>query len=503
MLPDTSSSLFPERPIRPLPKRRLREKLSPEVADTIKYPSSTHETTPLFYYPPYTLKDEGSPPRIGSTSQSQQSRRTETGRNYTPRQNGLGLRDGDDEETTLRNTMVTRSPPKILTRAARRHSKPDQPRTNAQPSPSATSSADGYDLFENTNNKKKRKIPSAGDAILNSTQALNNEMGSISISTGTGHSTSELHNDRTYSQSSTSSFIANNQGVSGSGRGRLGRSRDGRSPLRALSDGNSSWIGRAPKPAQPQWAPGEQEGSGIISNAIANAEKLRPQGQDNVSLLQQHSAVTKSTPASTQFTFTCESQVPGTIQWPGHANKHSMSTQAGPCSLPPGSVTHHDGSSVAASRGSRSSRRDSKRRLDRSLDRAARRRRQVATETRRTNPDNATLDWICEFCEYESIFGEPPRALIRTYEIKDRKRRQEEADRKRLLEKAKAKSRKGKKSGKASSREHAVTQPPGQEPGSHMDTNHHPSNQSEEGEDYPDSPGERTGPDIKANGPPS
>ena len=98
MSPDTASSLFPDRPIRPLPKRRLREKLSPEIADTIKYPPSTHEATPLFYYPPYTLKDEGSPPRICSTSPTQQGPRTETGRNYTPRQNGLGLLDGDDEE---------------------------------------------------------------------------------------------------------------------------------------------------------------------------------------------------------------------------------------------------------------------------------------------------------------------------------------------------------------------------------------------------------------------
>ncbi|KAF5242321.1 hypothetical protein FAUST_3332 [Fusarium austroamericanum] len=502
MSPDTASSSFPSRRIRPLPRRRLREKLSPEVADTIKYPPSTHETAPLFYYPPYTLKDEGSPPRIGATSPTQQSRRTETGRNYTPRQNGLGLRDGDDEEMVMRSTMVTRSPPKILTRAARRHSKPDQPRTNAQPPHSATSSADGYDLFENANNKKKRKIPSAGDAILNSTQLLNNEMGSIAISTDAGHSpTSELHSDRAYPHSGTSGFMANNQGISGPGRGRLGRARNGRSPLRALPDGNSSWTGRAPKSTQAQWAPGEQEGSGIISNAIANAEKLRPQSQDNVSLLQQHSALTKSTPASTQFTFTCESQVPGTIQWPGHANKHSMSTQGDPGSLPPGSVAHHDGSSVAASRGSGSSRRDSKRRLDRSLNRAARHRRQVAAETRRKKPDNATHDWMCGFCEYESIFGEPPKALIRAYEIKDRKRRQEEADRKRLLEKAKAKSRKGKKSGKASSRgEHAVTQPPNQEQGSNIGTNHHHSTQSEKGEDYPDSPGERTGPDIKANG---
>lgn len=61
----------------------------------------------------------------------------------------------------------------------------------------------------------------------------------------------------------------------------------------------------------------ERPGSGIISNAIANAEKLPPQGQENVSLLQQHSTTNKTTPASSQFTFTCDSQVPGTVQWPG------------------------------------------------------------------------------------------------------------------------------------------------------------------------------------------
>ncbi|KAF9770855.1 hypothetical protein IL306_011531 [Fusarium sp. DS 682] len=518
MSPDIVSSLFPDRPIRPLPKRRLREKLSPGTAETITYPPSTHETTPLFNYPPYNFREDGSPPRACSTSPAQQGRRTEAERNYTPRRNGMGLTDGDEEETTLRSTHVTRSPPEILTRGTQRSSKPELP--NPQPPLSATSSVDGYDVFENTNNKKKRKIPSAGDASLNGNQGLNNEIGSPAISPGVDHSpTNEPHNDRAYSHSNShptaGTFTSNNQGISGPGRGRLGRSRNGRSPLRALSDGNSnSWAGRGSKTATSQWAPGEQEGSGIISNAIANAEKLRPQGQENVSLLQQHSTATKSAPASTQFTFTCDSQVPGTIQWPGeylsnnrdlslltwlqgHASKHSMPTQAGPGSLPPGSVAHHDGSSVAASRGSGSSRRDSKRRLDRSLERAARRRRQEAQR----DPAKTADEWICEFCEYEMIFGAPPKALIRQYEMKDRKRRQEEADRKRLLEKAKEKSRKGRKSGKksASRGENATTQNPPQEPGTSADMNHNHSAQSDEDENenqFPGSPRDRTGPDI-------
>ncbi|KAF3928008.1 hypothetical protein AA313_de0200671 [Arthrobotrys entomopaga] len=33
--------------------------------------------------------------------------------------------------------------------------------------------------------------------------------------------------------------------------------------------------------------------------------------------------------------------------------------------------------------------------------------------------------WICEFCEYEAIFGQPPEALMRQYDIRDRKERRE------------------------------------------------------------------------------
>lgn len=58
--------------------------------------------------------------------------------------------------------------------------------------------------------------------------------------------------------------------------------------------------------------------------------------------------------------------------------------------------------------------------------------------------------WMCGFCEYEAIFGEPPRALIRQYEIKDAKERRRQAEKKRLLEKAKSKGRKARKGTKAS-----------------------------------------------------
>jgi hypothetical protein len=90
--------------------------------------------------------------------------------------------------------------------------------------------------------------------------------------------------------------------------------------------------------------------------------------------------------------------------------------------------------------------------LEKELDMAARHRRQATADTYYHHPPKLEDIWICEFCEYERIFGEPPRALIRDYELKDRRLRQEIAERKRMLEKAKAKARKNKKSAKTSAK---------------------------------------------------
>ena len=258
MSPDTVSSLFPDRPIRPLPKRRLRERLSPEVANSIKYPPSTLDSIPLFYYPPYTLKEE--PPgypngeRTGLFGLAQRA-----GPPFFPDvRNAARPAAGDDDEGGLRNTLATTSPQDASDRAACTPSRPDQPRSaEPQPPPSATSSVDGYESFEN-NNKKKRKIPSAGDSVLNGTHSLNGEIGSLAISTSphspTHDASDRLHGSAAYS--ATAPYASNSQGFSGSGRGRLGRSRNGRSPLRALADGNGTWPGRPPKVGASQWPSG-------------------------------------------------------------------------------------------------------------------------------------------------------------------------------------------------------------------------------------------------------
>ena len=91
---------------------------------------------------------------------------------------------------------------------------------------------------------------------------------------------------------------------------------------------------------------------------------------------------------------------------------------------------------------------------------AARQRRSQQDYNNYHHPLRPEDIWICEFCEYESIFGSPPEALVRQYEVKDRRERKRLAEKRRLLEKAKMKGRKGKKGNKNTSKNsNAATQP--------------------------------------------
>lgn len=204
------------------------------------------------------------------------------------------------------------------------------------------------------------------------------------------------------------------------------------------------------------------QSTGIISNAIANAEKLDPsENQENTSLLQQQQSV-KPTSASTQFTFTCDSQVPGSLAWPGsdprmtspasadhdapiRSYPHSRASQPAASGASPEDGPASDSSLRGEASHSVSSERKNRRRVAKDLQLQARKRREDTQRQNWLHPQKAEDMWICEFCEYERIFGYPPVALIRQYEIKDRKIRQQEEERRRVWEKAKARSRKGKK----------------------------------------------------------
>lgn len=243
-----------ERPIRPLPKRRLRERLSPEVADSIKYPPAPQSTPALFSYPCHLkggFEEE--------TSSGGRDFQPEFSSRQSSRRNGA-RQETDLDEVALRRTVVPRAPTESLSRPARLLQKPDTSRQgqSPQPPPSAASSADGYDSFENTNNKKKRKIPTAGemngghglgDHGLNDAHSL---PGGLAV---TPERSGENGNSTSIAYYGSGSFMSTGQNVSGPGRGRFGRARSGRSPLQTLSDTSGNWLGRGSKNRSATWSP--------------------------------------------------------------------------------------------------------------------------------------------------------------------------------------------------------------------------------------------------------
>lgn len=248
MSPDTSSSPYPERPIRPLPKRRLRERLSPDVADSIEYPPTPKSSTPLFYHP-YGIREDVILNRaVEAVVQPIERDRVEyvEQRNYVSRKNG-GEEDSDEDEAAYRSRIYSRHSADTTGRSYRYVQKMDSRKSGPQRPASTTSSADGYDSFENTNNKKKRKIPTPGDMILNGVHLADDVTG-IGIS----------GIDELIEEDGSSFGVYHNPsgvGISGPGRGRYGRIRNGRSPLGTLSDSSNWGNSRSIKQRPPQWSP--------------------------------------------------------------------------------------------------------------------------------------------------------------------------------------------------------------------------------------------------------
>ncbi|KAI9676036.1 MAG: hypothetical protein M1817_000779 [Caeruleum heppii] len=523
---DTTSSLYPGRPIRPLPKRRIRSRLSEELAESILYPPAPSSSTPLFYFPyNYDARNGASHPSgqgvaghgpddrtadrlFGQRQQieeldSEEEELIRTHRLYQGQQGYIALNDAHTAQGTTSQDYIKLGQSLGL-------NKPPPPR-------STTSSIDGYDSFENTNNKKKRKIPTSGSSI-NPHSHLSADMANMGISSPTAD-TSPPPDEVTPGgvgqyYGSGYSAASSGTGISGAGRGRFGRN-SGRTaatriPLGVSTDGSNAWAtGRSSKyrPAGPTatagakgvLAPSTPNGyvtnhnndQGIISAAIASASAKgldkAPKGQENISLLH-HTA--SSTPTKTQFTFTSGSNV----TWPGgnaFPNGHPLS--AGPAGhmATQATQTHPTSRSAPglnssqhapASRQQQAQRPPAtgnppgkKTRPRRSAGKeyaiAARQRRLQQEYNNYHHPPAREDIWICEFCEYESIFGAPPEALVRQYEIKDRRERRRLAEKRRLLEKAKLKGRKGKKS-KNSAKNNAAANAAANQPVGHQTSAH-------------------------------
>lgn len=252
MASDTAQDHFPGRPIRPLPKRRLRERLSPEAADAIVYPPSAQAMSPLFFYPYNSAPEDEKVLRQHPTDRARQE---EIEHNYISRRNAKET-DSDEDYTELayRNRYNRRHSPypsrlspgttyRYAQKQEAAHEKPAGPA-------STTSSADGYDSFENTNNKKKRKIPTPGDAISNGI-LLQNDLASLGISSPPPEVEEDDIEKGRFSEGLYGSVaIRDREGdLVGAGRGRLAQSEEGRSSLRSMA-GTSSNAARPPLPKQ-------------------------------------------------------------------------------------------------------------------------------------------------------------------------------------------------------------------------------------------------------------
>ncbi|KAL9018261.1 MAG: hypothetical protein Q9185_004427 [Variospora sp. 1 TL-2023] len=435
---DPASPIYPDRPIHPLPRRRLRSRVSPETAESILYNAAPTSAKPLFSLPfnePVVFVNGSSPDATsdglasgefhrqpfsqgrhgyqfkGSDPDSDGEYADDLVRRYQAQQNG----SFSDHIYNDQRGAVVKAPKMSLPMSA----------------PSSQDSVDGYDSFENTNNKKKRKIPTSG-SLGGHHSSLSAEMASMGISTNRECEVSQAEMDGGIghyygSGSSAVPAASSGTGISGAGRGRYGRNvarvPSGRSPLGASTNGsNALQAGRQMLHKQDYTSAGHQSARG--KNMAWHEQPPASQAGPTYSHLgnskpPSDQTINQSRGFATQGTQTSPHTAAGQNQeapFQGSANQPAPQKPRKP-----------------------------RRSLAKQLTMAARQRRLQQEYDNYHHPPAPEDTWICEFCEYEMIFGSPPEALIRQYELKDRQDRRRLAEKRRLLAKAKMKGRKGKK----------------------------------------------------------
>lgn len=259
LMTDTTSPIYPGRPIRPRPKKSLRSRLSPEQADSILYPPAPPAPKPLLFpfneSSPYTNGQTENLPPNGRAVRAERPLAGYKGGNKNGYQiEGIDLEsDEEDGISILRRYQqqghaATSAHRGFVNGGAQTEiAKYPKPPTT-QPTPSSADSVDGYDSFENTNNKKKRKIPTSGAAGSHQS-SLSAEMAQMGISSPREIDSGQADADGGVSQyygSGNSAIPAGSTGtgISGAGRGRFGRSgarnSSGRSPLGVSTNGSNA-----------------------------------------------------------------------------------------------------------------------------------------------------------------------------------------------------------------------------------------------------------------------
>jgi hypothetical protein len=223
--PDTPSPVYPDRLIRPLPKRTLRSRLSTEAADSILYPPAP-PATQLFYG---TSVDHGEAVN-DSKVYVQQSLETDAHDRISERESGhtyensLDLESGDEDGPVVVRRSAGFRGSSLSPSAARIQPHALSGTVEGSQTKSSSTGPDGYDAFENTNNKKKRKIPTPGN-LGGHHSTLSPEFASMGLASSAqapSTAVNEVNNVGTY-YGTGSPASPGLGGISGSGRGRLGR----------------------------------------------------------------------------------------------------------------------------------------------------------------------------------------------------------------------------------------------------------------------------------------
>ena len=145
-----------------------------------------------------------------------------------------------------------------------RYIKPPIPQSTA----SSGDSVDGYDSFENTNNKKKRKIPTSG-SLGSHQNSLSADMAQMGISSARDMDIAQSESDSGVGHyygtgNSAMPAASSGTGMSGAGRGRYGRTgtryHGGRSPLGVSINGSNTSQGSRSLHHRRDYMPGSSGG---------------------------------------------------------------------------------------------------------------------------------------------------------------------------------------------------------------------------------------------------
>ncbi|KAL9085166.1 MAG: hypothetical protein Q9159_004848 [Coniocarpon cinnabarinum] len=410
--PDTNSPVFPERPIRPLPKRRLRSRLSEGEASSIDRPLDLSSSPSVFGSPAISREGTVQSRRQGNTYTT--LRNPDFGRLTTP---GAYESDEDREDDNYPGQRSSWSDNMLR-----------------YPRGSATSSVDG-ESFENTNNKKKRKIP--------------------------------LHHNSNFPVDANDSDPGYGPNWQTDGAGpayNTGKNVSAGSSSKARNVRNGPKTGKQPLATSVN---GLNHGDGIEPGAGRKSSGMRyPHGQENRRVSSNHQT---NNGQNNDFTFTAPSESAkhlnqasraGVFQHPP-LTQQTRSTTQGTQTTPtnsgahsatspdPNSTAHNANAANASAQQADPNNADNRRQLTTGeliRNQATDRKREQRLLNRRKTMTRGDVT-LCDYCLYEAIFLERPRALLRSYELKELKKRQEQENRRRLLEKAKAKSRKTRKQG--------------------------------------------------------